>query len=804
MARKGCIQLRLSSKPSACATLLLFCLFTPLLRSQEGEPEGIDSGNYHIKQSVEFGYRFTDFTGNQDTYDTFVNLQQGPRLLGLTTEMRSLTPAGSLFDRLYFSNFGYGGDPNDASRLSISKNKFFDFNAMFRRDQNFWDYSLLGNPLNPTTPFANAPAGFSPIIPISPHRFDTVRHLGDYDLTLLPQSRVRVRMGFSRNTNQGPTLTTLHEGTEALLVQDWRNTVNTYRLGVDFKLLPRTNISYDQFWNYFKGDTGYSDHSELFVLSDGTTPVDIGVSLNATAKQPCAAPFLAVPPGTVDPTCNGYLSYFRHGRTRTNTPIEQISMQSNYFHNIDLSGRFSYSSGDMLVADWIENLADRTSRTNGRVRNSFGPVKGERVNDTADFGATWHVTEKFSILDSFHFAAFHNPSQWNFALCQFFGTDMLTGPTVFTSTVTPPAACSSPANGVAGVPVHTTSSPADVSGGLSNLFLKQEEKTNLFELEYQFSRRLGARLGYRFRGRTIADADFESGTFLFYPNNQNARALPAPFTSLTCPVTNNAADGSCLITPAPAFDTGETQIHEHSGVAGIWARPNDKWRISFDTELMSADNAFTRISPRQRQEYRVRTTYRVTNWANVSGSIGILESRDNVSEVDNLQHNRTYGFSVSLEPRQKFGVEFGYDYNDVYSQILICYVSTTAPAGLSKCPGSTVLVQQLSKYTNNSHFGHFDARWMAIKRLTAHLGANLTATTGTALLITPNSPTGPLDSTYYQPYGGIDYGFAKNWTGKAYWSFYGYHEDPTAVAQDLFSRRNFRGNMATLSVRYAF
>ena len=36
--------------------------------------------------------------------------------------------------------------------------------ATFRRDQNVWDYSLQANPLNPTSTFANAPAGFNPII----------------------------------------------------------------------------------------------------------------------------------------------------------------------------------------------------------------------------------------------------------------------------------------------------------------------------------------------------------------------------------------------------------------------------------------------------------------------------------------------------------------------------------------------------------------------------------------------------------------------------------------------------------------
>ena len=101
-----------------------------MVASRQRKDEGIDSGNYNIKQSVEFGYRFTDFTGNQATYDTFVNLQQGPRLLDMTLEMRSLNHQGLVFDRLYLSNFGYGGDPNNVSRLRIGKNKWYDFDAM--------------------------------------------------------------------------------------------------------------------------------------------------------------------------------------------------------------------------------------------------------------------------------------------------------------------------------------------------------------------------------------------------------------------------------------------------------------------------------------------------------------------------------------------------------------------------------------------------------------------------------------------------------------------------------------------------
>src|SRR6201990_1706278 len=103
--------------------------------AQQPDPEGIEQGNYNVKQSVEFGYRFTDVTGSQTTYDTFVNLQQGPRLLDFSTEMRSLNHQGAFFDRLFFSNFGYGGDPQNVSRLNVSKDKWYNFSALFRRNE---------------------------------------------------------------------------------------------------------------------------------------------------------------------------------------------------------------------------------------------------------------------------------------------------------------------------------------------------------------------------------------------------------------------------------------------------------------------------------------------------------------------------------------------------------------------------------------------------------------------------------------------------------------------------------------------
>jgi len=800
------------------ALAALLTLGLPAARAQQDdEQKGIDEGNYNIKQSIEFGGRFTSVGGNFHTYDTFVNLQQGPRLLDFTMEMRSLDHHGTLFDSFYFSNFGYGGDPNMASRLRISKNKWYSFNALFRKDENFWDYSLQANPLNPTTPFANGPAGYaapactSCVLAESPHAFNTRRKLGDYNLLLLPQSRVRFRIGYSRNTMDGPVFSSIHQGTEQALFQDSSMTVNTYRLGVDFKMLPRTNISYDQIWNYYKGDTGTTDQNQnpLFQLSNGT-PVDLGYSFNAGASQPCAGTFLAT--GFVNPTCSAYFSYQRDGRIRTNTPTEQISLQSNYWKDWDLSARATYSAGDMNVFGYDQTLFGRESRTNLRNDQINGPVEGRRVAATADFGVTWHITSKLNFIDSFHFNNWHDPAQFLSTECSFFSANLLTPANVFTPATTLPATCAAPTGTAAGTPVHTTSSGADVAVLLNSNFLKQDEKTNLAEFEYQFNSKMGVRLGYRFRHRAIADNFYSTTDEVFYPG-----PTPALAERGACALANGLLPTGCTLngdgsvtfivpasTPAPA---DVIFINEHAAVFGLWFRPTANWKISFDTELMSADNAFTRISPRESQEYRVRTKYKVTDWLNLNGSINIWEGRNNVFEVNNLQHNRAYGLSAMFQPTDKVGFEVGYDYNDVFSQILICITSSAVPAGPTTvgCAGLPGLLQELSVYTNTSSYGYFDASWTPIRRLTARLGANLTGTSGSALItITPNAPTGPLDSLYLQPFGGFDYHFGKGWTGKAYWGYYDYHEDSSNVPQDIFALRNFRANLVTLSLKYAF
>ena len=193
------------------------------------QPEALEHGGYVIHQSVEIGYRASDITGSEQMYNTLVDLRSGPRFLEQSLSMQSQTHEGQPFDNLFINSFGWGGDPNNGLRARVDKNKWYDFRANFRRDQTDFDYNLLANPLNPSTS--------SPSIPVvsSPHGFNTRRRMSDFDLTILPQSKIDFRIGYSRNNMTGPSYSSVHEGTDALLFQDWNTTLNSYRFGVDFK-----------------------------------------------------------------------------------------------------------------------------------------------------------------------------------------------------------------------------------------------------------------------------------------------------------------------------------------------------------------------------------------------------------------------------------------------------------------------------------------------------------------------------------------------------------------------------------------
>jgi hypothetical protein len=848
-------------------------------QSGSAETPGINSGGYNIHQTIDAGYRGSWINGNQNTYDTFENLGSGLRLFDYSLQMHSLDHKGILFDSLTFSNFGYGGDPNDVTRLRIQKNKWYDFRLLFRRDKNFWDYNLLANPLNPaalnppgstTTGCYATPVGTPPVVsPVfcsspaisinnSPHSMDLVRRMQNYDLTLMPLSKIQVRLGYSRNRDEGPGYFTTDSGTVSDFNQSYSYTTDAYRAGVDFKVLPKTTISYDQFLSYFKQDNVVTDNPAVnpqnyaYQLANPTangnpagTPVDLGLvySTQTPAEAlPCAAPIVTGTTNTANPSCNGFLSYSQVGRPRNFMPTERVRFQSSDIKNFEMSGSLGYSSSDNVIPDFSENLNGLTVRTASRGSTTTGPANAKRVSVNANWSGVYAVTDKLRVLDEFRYDNWRIPGMWALDETNIFGTGFpgITGlqqsQAVFNTGNCPPGS-----NAVT-CPQHAANSAADVTTGFASTFLGQNLKSNTLELEYDFSKRLSAHIGYLYTHRTISQfSDTNDSGLIYFPGGaaaspandflaargscaEVAGALPAGCTLNT--------DGSVSFVAPPAAGSTRslTTINENALLLGFLFRPIDALRITGDFEFGYNDDAYTRIDPRQVQSYKIHASYRVRTWATVDGAMEIHENRDNVTDVDNLEHDRSYSFATILMPNQRLSVDFGYNYWNVYTQSLICFAYSTSvlnpapppatlpvstfPIGVPllptgpACPiaGASSPLGALSTYASNDHFVHAGVIWKPSKRVTTMVGYGGSFVRGNTIFLNPLTPSGTLNFNYQKPYVSIVIDVYRGLSYKMSWDYYGFDEtgntNPFGLA--TIPSQDFNGSNATFSFRYSF
>lgn len=221
---------------------------------QVGPPRGDTIGNYNITQSFETGYRFHLVSGDEGEYRSDANYGNGIRLLGSSLSINSKDGHGSWFDEISLTTTGLGNDPYESASLRAGKNGLYQYNMTWRMD----DY-------------------FNPGLTVSggQHLMDTTRTLQDHDLTLLPQSKIRFHLGYSRTADNGPALSTAQEfnssGEAFPVFENVKQQFNEYRLGVEgefagfhFTVLHR--------WEYYKDDSPYTSAGVFAALNpdDGT------------------------------------------------------------------------------------------------------------------------------------------------------------------------------------------------------------------------------------------------------------------------------------------------------------------------------------------------------------------------------------------------------------------------------------------------------------------------------------------------------------------------------------------------------
>jgi hypothetical protein len=785
---------------------------------QTAETPGRTSGNYTTQQNIEFGYRDSMIHGNADNYAMFDNYASGWRLFDYDLDMHSANHRALLFDDLSFHNFGYGGDPNSVSRLRVNKNKWYDFRASYRRNEYFFSYNLLANPLNT----ASLPAPVA--ITNSPNALNYDRRMQDYDLLLLPESRLRFRLGYSRVSTGGPG-STGYEPTAAVVGSSVQAITNEYRLGLDYRGFPRTTLSFDELLSYTRVNTSVADQNFAFQLAGGT-PVDLGAVFQGTT--PCATPVTnrVTTPPTVTPNCTGILSYSLLNAPRAKFPVEKFSFQSDYFKNLALSGSAAYSSSTNRMTDLSELFNGWITRTLTRGSTTGGPAEAKRVVADANWAGEYHITDRLSVRDGFYYHNWRIPSSWATAQTNVFAAKPGAGQSGLTlpiSLVTPAsfAALCPPPFTSAACPQHNASSGPDVLNEAVSQFLGQNLRNNLVEVKYRFTDNLSAYVGYFYQARTISDFTATTDTAeIYFPGGATASAANGFLGARAdCALVSGVLPSGCSLNsatgvvtevgPEAGNDTARNfyDIHENAAEFGISARLKDKLRINADVMAGYNDNSFTRISPRQLQSYKVRASYEPKSWVTVTAAVDIHENRDNVFTVNNIEHGRTYSLAAVLSPRAIFTVDFGYSYLDAYSQTEICFADSSV-LFTQACPvaNASSPLGTLSFYRSRDNYAYGDLMWKPQKRVTAMIGYMGSIVRGSTTFLNPLSPTGTLNFDYLTPYASVAFDIYKGVSYRTAWNFYGYNDRGIANPAGLAAlpSQNFNGNNVTFVLRYSF
>ena len=255
----------------ACSTL--FLLFSAYVFAQPpvaptDEPtqpaRGDNASDYNVLQSWEMGYRFAAVGGDSDMYRSTVNYTDGVRLLSSSLSIQSRDGHGHWFDQMLFNTLGLGGDPYELAAFRIEKNGLYRYDFTWRSTAYF----------NPALTISNGE-----------HLINATNHLQDQDLTLFPQSRFRLFMGYSRITWSGPSLSTVQlfdgSGDEYPVFSNIHNVQNEYRLGGEAQLFGfKLNALYS--WVDFKQDPV----TNLLVPSPGNNPNDLNTLESFTRTAP--------------------------------------------------------------------------------------------------------------------------------------------------------------------------------------------------------------------------------------------------------------------------------------------------------------------------------------------------------------------------------------------------------------------------------------------------------------------------------------------------------------------------------------
>ena len=810
---------------------------------------------YSSHQAIEIGGHISGVTGSPAMYSTLVNQQSGPRILSQTFRMRALpgTKHG-LVDSLTAISGGFGGDPYSFAKLNFSKGTKYDFSGLFRRDRQYFDYDLLGNP-NITTGksipigLGGAAGSFAwPQLQQSPQLFNTVRRMTDTHLTVFPLSKITYRAGYSQNIFQGPSLTSSGyqiAGSYALLLQELqRNSTDDFMGAIDWKPIEGTKLTFEEQIDHFKGNSYFTlAPSSLRVQEADGTKAAFLISLDSQAPyavSACNAASMMNPttilyaPQTsgglpvIDPACAVALNYLRTQPTRIIYPTEIFRLQSTSIKNVSMNGDVRYTNANMNLPNYYESFQGLTKANRSYAFTANANEKRQVI--AIDYGIAWQVVKAFSLSDQVNFSNARQP-----------GTSITTSGTTLSVAAGTPQTVNNPTLVSSASPITPPEGSADIGEPLPGYF-GQRYVTNNLTGSWDVAPSVTLALTYRYGTHVIAEGSGNPGN------------VPVPVGEQT---------------------DGTVTINENGGIFNAAFRPVKNWQINGSVEVLYHDNAFTPVSPRQTKQYRVHTRFRPKSWAIISAAFNDRERHNNTNNaqddvtagatpyygpINHVDYSRVASVSADLAPSEHYGLNLSYSYSDVYAATNICYASGAAGAsvpGAATAPGTNVPPNVYPNGVCGGVFGHGGSTlvdWYArdfmdaptqygmvalslspAKAIHSNIGYTVSAVNGTRFFNDARDVSGSLVSTYQSPFVSLAWTIHPGLIWKAQYNFYGYGEGgpsgapycsastsatatvvpcdsatltgPTGLTEPssgLTAPRNFHANNVTFAFRYEF
>ncbi len=800
-----------------------------------------------VHQTVDLGGHILGLSGSGSMYDTLVNIRSGPRVLGQTFTLHAVPGSKHpLLDSLTAFSNGFGGDPINVVKMDFSKGKLYEFSGMFRRNRQYFDYDLFGNPNIPGGQTIPIGAGGAlgkyvwPQVNQSPELFNTVRRMTDTNLTIFRLSKLTFRIGYAQNIFQGPRrIPGAYETakTDMLFQEMERNSTDDFLGAIDWKPLQQTILTFEEEVTHYKNDSYFTLAPNQYTVQEADgTPVSLG---NWDSQTPypasdCNANSIATAgvvltsaSGTarlpvVDPACSVISKYTRYQPTRIIYPSEVLRFQTSSIRNLAANGAFRYTAANLNMPSYQENFQglDGVIRT----ETYTGSGIARRQNVGADFGATWQVTKKFAFSDQFDFSNVRIP-----------GTGTFSG----VSASTPATAHNETINYAGPLTPGVVAIVGQAPNGLPlPNYIGVRETTNNASVTWDATSRTTFSFTYRYRTKFIG---------------QKVSAYAGTPSVLTSPTTN-------------------VNIEENGGIVNVALRPTNHWDVNGTVEILYADNAFTPVGARQTRHYKASTLYRPKPWATVSGAFNDLERHNNTNNITSvtdptvhdalagpLQHvdySRVGSLGVVLAPSEHYGLDISYAYSDVYTSTNICYLNGATPTlpgtavltpggAPAICPGVFVRgsTTVLSSWGPTKDFADAPTQYASVglnlspnKHISSSLGYRISAVSGNQFFNDARQVNGSLQSAFQTPYVHVAWTVHPGWVWKADYDYYGYGEGgpsgaplcststsltsvvvpcnsstlagyPTGLTEPssgLTAPRNFHANLVTLSMHYEF